>query len=403
MEAEGDRFGPYTIRERLGAGGMATVHRATLEIGGGLVREVALKRLLPQLASDRRFIDDFVREAKLAAQLQHPNIVRILELGQIDATYFIAMELVAGASLASLMQRAYTQKQPAPIGVVIALLGEICDALEYATNGLDLIGQKFRIVHRDLTPSNLIVGDDGRLKVIDFGVAKATTGKFMTNTGLVKGKLGYMPFETVSGGDIDARADVFSAGVVAWELLTGRRLFRGANEYEVICKIRDGATTLPSEHNPRCPRELDDAVMRALAKHRDDRWPSALAFRRALDEIRRYYRDAASPRDVIAWVASLGDDPRAARTRSRDRVRPPSEDGEPTRVRASELDLARVPEGSSRDIPRQVGRAASPSPAPRFVAADTTVDPTPPGERADSERRRERGDTQPEPLDDDVS
>ena len=395
MEAEAERFGPYTICERLGAGGMATVHRATIEIGGGVVREVALKRLLPQFADDKRFVEDFVREAKLAAQLHHPNIVRIIELGQIGPTYFIAMELLRGPSLVQLMQRAHVAKRPAPVGVVLAILGELCDALEYASNGTDLVGEKFRIVHRDLTPSNLIITDDGHVKVIDFGVAKATAGKFMTNTGLVKGKLGYMAFEAVSGGALDGRTDLFSVGVVAWELLAGRRLFKGANEYEVICRIREGATTPPSEYNDRCPTELDDAVLRAIARVKEDRWSTALAFRRALDVVRRYYRDGSSPRDVVAWIADL-----AART-TRDSLtaipRAPSEGDEPTREREvfalrGDDRPVRLPEGSSRDLPRST--SATPAKPVRVVAADTTLDTEP------TALRRERSDTLPEPIDD---
>src|SRR5687768_6495814 len=171
---------------------MATVHRASLDIGGGVIREVALKRLLPQLADDKGFVEDFVREAKLAAQLQHPHIVRMLELGRVGRIYFIAMELVRGVSLAQLMKLMHATRQVAPIGVVVALLGELLDALDYASNCTDDYGEPMHIVHRDLSPSNLIVTEDGHLKVIDFGVAKSLSGRFMTSSGMVKGKLSYM-------------------------------------------------------------------------------------------------------------------------------------------------------------------------------------------------------------------
>lgn len=299
-----DQFGPYTVFECLGAGGMATVHRAEKPIGAGVMREVALKRLLPQLADDKLFVEDFIREAKLAAQLDHPNIVHILELGEVDGTYFIAMELVRGASLVSLMKHAYAAKLPAPIGVVIALVSELCSALDYAACGRGIYGQALKIIHRDLTPSNLIVTDEGRLKIIDFGVAKAMSGKFMTNTGLVKGKLGYMSVEALAGSKtLDGRTDVFSAGVVAWELLTGRRLFRGINEYETITKIRSGVVRPPSTHNADCPAELDAIILQALARERDDRWPEAAAMRSALDRLRSHYPEGAQ--HVIAWKEAL--------------------------------------------------------------------------------------------------
>lgn len=302
MEAE--RFGAYTVYECLGAGGMASVHRATIEIGAGVVREVALKRLLPQLVGDKLFVEDFIREAKLAAQLVHPNIVHVFELGEVKSTYFIAMELVRGVSLVTLMKHAYATKLSAPIGVVVSLISELCDALDYASCGRGIYGQPLKIIHRDLTPSNLIVTDEGRLKIIDFGVAKAMSGKFMTNTGMIKGKLGYMSVEALAGGKaLDARSDLFSVGVVAWELLTGRRLFRGINEYETITKIRSGEIVAPSVHDLEVPAELDAIVLKALARDRDERWPDAAAMRAALDRLRPRYE--GGPAQVAAWKASL--------------------------------------------------------------------------------------------------
>lgn len=298
-----ERFGAYRVHERLGTGGMAAVHRATIDIGGGVIREVALKRLLPQLADDKKLIEDFVREAKLAAQLQHPNIVRVLELGRSGSTYFIAMELVAGHSLQQLMKLASVRPVPTPIGVVVALLAELLDALDYASTATDHDGEPMHLVHRDLSPSNLILTDDGHVKIIDFGVAKAVSGKFMTNTGMVKGKLSYMAPEVIAGQPLDTRADIFSLGVCAWEVITTRRLFRGANDFDVLAKIRDGATEPPSAYNPACPPELDEIVMHALARRRDDRWPSAAVMRRALDSVRRTYRDGAAA--VAAWKRGL--------------------------------------------------------------------------------------------------
>ena len=303
MRERSERFGPYTVHECLGAGGMATVHRATVAIGPGLTREVALKRLLPQLADDRQFIEDFVREAKLAAQLDHPNIVHIHELGQIDQTYFIAMELVRGHSVASLLKRARTARVPPPIGVVVALLTDLCDALDYASRGRDVHGQPLHIVHRDLTPSNLLVTDEGRLTIIDFGVAKTLSGKFMTSTGMVKGKLGYMSVEALTGASIDARTDLFSIGVVAWELIAAQRLFTGNSEIEVMMKIRAGEVEPPSRHNPACPADLDGVILRALARDRDQRWPTAAAMRRALDQVRARYPESAA--QIVAWKHTL--------------------------------------------------------------------------------------------------
>jgi serine/threonine protein kinase len=298
-----DRFGAYHVHECLGAGGMASVHRATIDIGGGVMREIALKRMLPQLANDKKFVEDFVREAKLAANLNHPNIVRILELGRSEGVYFIAMELVVGHSLLQLMKLAWTARVLTPIGIVVAIGAELLDALDYASGAVDSEGEPMQLVHRDLSPSNMIITDDGHVKIIDFGVAKGLSGKFMTNTGMVKGKLSYMANETLRGAPLDARADLFSIGVVMWELITGRRLFRGQNEFEVIAQIDRGAEEPPSTYNPACTPELDEIVMHALAADRDERWPSANVMRTALGSVRRRFKHGA--KDIVEWKRSL--------------------------------------------------------------------------------------------------
>lgn len=318
-----ERFGPYTVYECIGAGGMATVHRATFDRGDGVAREVALKRLLPQHVDDKTFTDDFLREGQIASRLHHPGIVAILDLGRIGTTYFIAMELIAGQSMMQLIRKAHVAKKPAPIGVVIALISELCDALDYACNGNDTLGDRLNIIHRDLSPSNLLVADDGHLRVIDFGVAKAITGRFATTTGLVKGKLGYMSIEALTGKPLDGRADVFSTGVVAWELLTGRRLFTGANEMEIVQRVRTGVVQPPSSLNPACPPTLDAIVLQALARVRDDRWSTAAALRNALETIRRAYRDESTVGEVMRWREEIGAEAAPPRQTTRPKAKVP--------------------------------------------------------------------------------
>jgi serine/threonine protein kinase len=187
---------------------------------------------------------------------------------------------------------------------VISLVGELCDVLDYVANFTDEQGVRCPIIHRDLSPSNLIVGDDGHLHVIDFGVAKMLGGKFMTNTGHVRGKLGYLAPEVIAGGSPDPRADIFSAGVVMWELLVGRRLFSGRDELDVIDRIRNGPIDAPSAEHPECPAELDEIVMHALARDPSERWGSAAAMRAALDSMRRRCQ-GSTPRNVVWWTQEL--------------------------------------------------------------------------------------------------
>ena len=367
MAEDYERFGSYRVHECIGAGGMATVHRATLELEDGDEVEVALKRLLPQLAGDRRLVDDFIREARLASQLVHPNIARILEAGRNGKTYFIAMELVRGASLVALLRLVHVHKVKTPIGVVLALAIELCDALEHA--------HELHIVHRDLSPSNLLVTEDGHLKVIDFGVAKALAGQLQTNSGLAKGKLGYMSVEAIGGKHVDLRADIFSTGVVLWELLSGRRLFRGNNEIEVIVQIQRGVVPPASTYHDDCPVELDRVIARALARDPDERFASAGELRDELCDLRRYYEDDAHEGAVVDWIATL----RAGAVAQR-RV---DTSEEATELHLADDDLVEVPpalaEGSRRaepydvDIEIEPPRVAPEPRNPRFIESDTVI------------------------------
>jgi serine/threonine protein kinase len=277
---------------------MATVHRATVDIGIGVTREVALKRLLPEIARDPMFIDDFVREAKLVVQLDHPNIVKLLELGRIDGTYYIAMELVRGRELETLASDTWARGRRLPTGVVLSLLVELCDALDYASTATDLDGEPLHVVHRDVSPSNLLVTDAGHLKMIDFGIARTTSGRFSTDSGHAKGKPGYMAIEALASPDeLDPRTDIFSVGVVAWELLTGRRLFDGDTKWnpsELVVRR-------PSEYEPAIHADLDEIVMVALAADREERWQSAGAMRNALETVGTRLGNN-SPFDVARWV-----------------------------------------------------------------------------------------------------
>ncbi|MFN0249560.1 MAG: protein kinase domain-containing protein [Kofleriaceae bacterium] len=295
-------FGPYIVYERLGVGGMATVHRA-LERGiEGFERIVALKRLLPHLAEDASFIKAFVREAKLASALNHVNIVQIFELGRVGTEYFISMEYIDGCDIRRILRHARKVTGPPPINVTIGLLLQLCDALDYAHNKSDENGVPMQLVHRDVSPSNVLVTSAGHVKVIDFGIAKAQSSQLRTQTGRVKGKLAYMAPEAVSGKELDARSDLFAIGVIAHELLTARPLFASKNEYQTLLKVQRGDIMPPSTFNQGCHPELDAIVLRALARDPDQRYSHAAELRDDLVALRKQYGLLTNMRDIATWL-----------------------------------------------------------------------------------------------------
>ncbi|HEU0032373.1 MAG TPA: protein kinase [Kofleriaceae bacterium] len=297
-----EQFGPYLVYERLGIGGMATVHRA-LERGiEGFERIVALKRLLPHLAEDASFIKSFVREAKLASLLNHNNIVQIFELGRVGTEYFISMEYIDGRDIRRILRHARKVTGPPPIHVTVGLLLQLCDALDYAHTKVDDQGHPLGLVHRDVSPSNLLVTSAGHLKVIDFGIAKAQSSQLRTQTGRVKGKLAYMAPEAITGKELDSRSDLFAAGVIAHELLTARPLFASKNEYQTLLKVQRGDIMPPSTFNQACPPELDGIVLRALARDPDERFADAAELREHLLAMRKQYNLQTGHRDVAQWL-----------------------------------------------------------------------------------------------------
>ncbi len=301
LAQSGEGFGPYRVYEQIGVGGMATVHRASRPSLDGFEHIVALKRLRPEIAADPSTLRYFIREAKLATLLSHANIARVYELGRVAESYFIAMEYVEGYSLLELLRGA--NGTPLPIDVSLSILIELCDALDYAhCRADDVTGVPLGIVHRDVSPSNLIVNHEGNLQVIDFGIAKAEVRNFDTEGGKVRGKYGYMAPEILRAGPVDARSDIFSAGVVAHELITGRRLFGPARTFASMARLHRARATRPSEHNLMTPPALDHVVLKALALAPGRRWATAGAFRDALHEVARAYGCRATSDYTAEWL-----------------------------------------------------------------------------------------------------
>lgn len=289
----GEPFGPYLVYEQLGTGGMATVHRAEKRALGGFRKVVALKRLTPRAARMPDFVESFEQEARLASKLCHPNIARAFDHGVIDGTHFIAMELVAGPTLKQTMVQSRSAAGAIPAPIVIEIMAQLCDALAHA--------HSFGVIHRDVSPANVIVAAGGVVKLIDFGLAKVPRSRLRTEDGIIKGKFAYLAPEYTEGR-LDHRVDLFSAGVVAHELLTGRPLFEAASNQEVIRNVRLAPIRPPSAWNPHVSRELDDIVMTALRRDPEARWQNAGAMATALRANAREHRQTADSRDVHAWV-----------------------------------------------------------------------------------------------------
>jgi serine/threonine-protein kinase len=296
-------FGPFLVFERLGVGGTASVFRALRTKEDGSRVEVSLKRLHPHLATDERVVKEFVHEADIARLMQHENISRFYEIGRLGHDYFIATEYIEGTDLGKLLQRAADRDEPPPISVVLSLLVQLCGALEYAHERVDdRTGRKLDFVHRDISPSNLIITPTGQLKLIDMGIAKAATSPIKTENGIIKGKLSYMAPEVIAGSPADRRADIFAIGVVGWELVTARRLFGGGSERETIEKVQAGSVRPPSARNPACPPQLDDIILRALAPRPVNRWSTAGILRRALTAVGAAIHEPIGAAVVADWL-----------------------------------------------------------------------------------------------------
>jgi serine/threonine protein kinase len=295
-----EEFGPYLVYERLGVGGMAQVHRA-VAANAAFQRPVALKRMLSHIAGNDEMVKSFVREARLASYLRHENVAQTYDLGRVGEIYFIVMELITGRNLREVLKHCGATTGPMPVQIALNVLNQICDALDYAHNLCDETGEPLGIIHRDVSPSNIIVSDGGVVKLIDFGIAKASGRGMQTLGGTLKGKFGYMAPEYIAGR-IDARADLFAVGVIAHELLTNRPLFSGRDDIDTLTRVRDMHIDPPSRKNPLVPPEIDDIVMTALARDPDRRWQHATALRTALTTLTKRLDLVATNTQVVQWL-----------------------------------------------------------------------------------------------------
>jgi len=295
-----EEFGPYLIYEQLGVGGMAQVHRAVAK-SAEVRRPVALKRMLSHIATNEEMVKSFLREARLASYLRHQNVPQTYDLGRVDDVYFIAMELITGRNLREVLKHCARTTGPMPVPVALNILNQICDALDYAHNLRSETGEPLGIIHRDVSPSNVIVSETGVVKLIDFGIAKVSGGGMQTMSGALKGKFAYMAPEYFAG-QIDARADLWAIGVIAHELLTNRPLFSGPDDVETMRRVRSMPLAPPSQKNPRVPPEIDDVVMTALVRDPGRRWQHATALRTALTTLTQRLDLVAANTQVVQWL-----------------------------------------------------------------------------------------------------
>jgi serine/threonine-protein kinase len=293
-----ERVGRYRLHGEIASGGMATVYLASLEGSVGFTRRVAVKRLHPQFAKDADFVAMFIDEARLASRIHHPNVVATLDALTENDELLLVMEYVHGETLSRLQRQ--NKGTPVPTPIAAAIMTGVLWGLQAAHEAKDDSGRALALVHRDVSPHNVLVGVDGVARIADFGIAKAETRIQTTREGQLKGKLGYMSPEQISSQPVDRRSDLFAASVVLWEMLTGKRLYAGADSGAVLMRIVSGEVIAPSAHNPSLPAAVDEIVLRGLARDPNVRFASAQAMAEAIAAS----MDVASPAEVGAWVAA---------------------------------------------------------------------------------------------------
>lgn len=295
--------GRYVLYGELASGGMATVHFGRLSGPVGFSRTVAIKRLHPHYAKDPEFVTMFLDEARLCGRIRHPNVVPTLDVVTMDGEIFIVMEYVAGEALSKLLKVAVARGMPMPPRVAAAILSSVLHGLHAAHQTKDEHGRDLGIVHRDVSPQNILVGSDGVARVLDFGVAKAAGRMQTTRDGQLKGKIAYMPPEQLGGAAVTRQVDVYAAAVVLWEALCGRRLFDGETETMVLARAIEGKVEPPSVHNPTLDAATDAVILRALARDPAARYATAREMAIALEQT----MGLASPSEVGEWVDSVAE------------------------------------------------------------------------------------------------
>ncbi len=302
----GNRLGPYELGERLGNGGMAEVYVGRRAGPHGFQKRFAIKRILPQLALDSRFLEMFCDEARICAALSHPNIVQVVDFGEHDGELFMAMEYVEGASLARLLRAVAARGQRFPLGAALTIASEVLRGLRFAHEARDERGRPLNIVHRDVSPGNILIGRGGEVKLTDFGIVLSAFVDRRTYPGELKGKMGYMSPEQVIGEELDARSDLFTVGIVLAEMLLARPLFPGRNELEMLTRMYEADLRVLDRYGADLPAPLMAVLHTALARDRERRFQSARDLGEAVRGVAGDLGMTLSDGQIAPWLDGLG-------------------------------------------------------------------------------------------------
>jgi eukaryotic-like serine/threonine-protein kinase len=362
------RLGPYELLQKLATGGMAEIYVARREGPHGFSKRIALKRILPQLAADPEFVAMFIDEARLCAQLTHPNLVQVFDFGEEAGELYMAMELVEGTTAAKVARAAAARGEPVPTEVALQIALSVGRGLAHAHEACDDKGTPLGLVHRDVSPGNILISGSGAVKLGDFGIARAAEFERRTDQGQLKGKLGYMSPEQVTGRELDPKSDQFTAAIVLAELLTARPLFAGPREMDVLVKIRDADIAVLERYGRHVPPDLMAVLRRALARRREDRFPTTGAYVDALEEVARRRRLGATPATLVEWLQ------RAAL------VKPTGKSGEHVIGTPAPFPAPRIeaPKGKGEPPLPAKSSSAQPIQRPAIPALTETVPPTDP-------------------------
>ncbi len=298
------QFGKYLMLDKLAVGGMAELYRAMITGMQGFEKIIAIKKILPHLATEEELVNSFIAEAKLAALLHHQNIVQIYDFGSLDGSYFIAMEYLLGKDCKIINRQAKNKKKPLGTEYALYICSRICSGLNYAHNLKDFQGKPLNLIHRDISPQNILITYEGDVKIVDFGIAKAANQNTMTQMGMIKGKIAYMSPEQAGAKKIDNRSDIFSAGIILYELVTGEKMFTG-DTMQILTNVREGKYSLPEQTDNKIPAAVFDIIKRALAREPSKRYQCCSDMQADIEKCLADHNMRPTAQGLAAYMKSL--------------------------------------------------------------------------------------------------